>query len=207
MTPPQHLWFFTRESMRRMAAPLGLYDGDLRSPWKYRAALADRLPGRAACSACESGRRRPRAGSAFRSICSTPCASCCARQTHVHYERSRLTLSQIPLLVAYAAGMPGASSCSRWRAALRARRRDPCGAALRLVAQRAIFSSPCALRRARRAVGLDPDLHAAVARLSVRRARLRAHAGARRALFAEPLSARLVIGIALILCGLVFVAG
>ena len=24
MTPPQHLWFFTRESLRRMSAPLGL---------------------------------------------------------------------------------------------------------------------------------------------------------------------------------------
>jgi SAM-dependent methyltransferase len=34
MTPPQHLWFFTRESMRRMAAGLGLTVEHMDSPWK-----------------------------------------------------------------------------------------------------------------------------------------------------------------------------
>jgi SAM-dependent methyltransferase len=34
MTPPQHLWFFTRESMRRLAAGLGLVVEHLDHPWK-----------------------------------------------------------------------------------------------------------------------------------------------------------------------------
>jgi SAM-dependent methyltransferase len=34
MTPPQHLWFFTRESLRRMAASLGLEVAALDRPWK-----------------------------------------------------------------------------------------------------------------------------------------------------------------------------
>ena len=34
MTPPQHLWFFSRESIRRMAMPLGLEVEHLDHPWK-----------------------------------------------------------------------------------------------------------------------------------------------------------------------------
>ena len=34
MTPPQHLWFFTPESVRRMAAGLGLATEHLDHPWK-----------------------------------------------------------------------------------------------------------------------------------------------------------------------------
>jgi SAM-dependent methyltransferase len=34
MTPPQHLWFFSRESVRRMAAPLGLAVEHIDHPWK-----------------------------------------------------------------------------------------------------------------------------------------------------------------------------
>ena len=34
MTPPQHLWFFTQESMRRMAAGLGLSVEHVDHPWK-----------------------------------------------------------------------------------------------------------------------------------------------------------------------------
>jgi len=34
MTPPQHLWFFSRESIRRMAAPLGLGLEHFDHPWK-----------------------------------------------------------------------------------------------------------------------------------------------------------------------------
>ncbi len=34
MTPPQHLWFFSQESMRRMAASLGLDVEHLDHPWK-----------------------------------------------------------------------------------------------------------------------------------------------------------------------------
>jgi SAM-dependent methyltransferase len=34
MTPPQHLWFFTRESMRRLAASLGLEVAARDRPWK-----------------------------------------------------------------------------------------------------------------------------------------------------------------------------
>jgi hypothetical protein len=34
MTPPQHLWFFTAQSMRRMSAGLGLTVEHLDHPWK-----------------------------------------------------------------------------------------------------------------------------------------------------------------------------
>lgn len=34
MTPPQHLWFFSRESLRRMAEPLGLSLEHFDHPWK-----------------------------------------------------------------------------------------------------------------------------------------------------------------------------
>ena len=35
MTPPQHLWFFTRESMQRLAAGAGLEIASLDHPWKF----------------------------------------------------------------------------------------------------------------------------------------------------------------------------
>jgi SAM-dependent methyltransferase len=34
MTPPQHLWFFTQESMRRLSASLGLSMASVDHPWK-----------------------------------------------------------------------------------------------------------------------------------------------------------------------------
>jgi 2-polyprenyl-3-methyl-5-hydroxy-6-metoxy-1,4-benzoquinol methylase len=34
MTPPQHLWFFSRESIRRMTQPLGLEFAHFDHPWK-----------------------------------------------------------------------------------------------------------------------------------------------------------------------------
>jgi hypothetical protein len=34
MTPPQHLWFFTRASMQRMAETLGLHVEHVDHPWK-----------------------------------------------------------------------------------------------------------------------------------------------------------------------------
>ena len=34
MTPPQHLWYFTPESLRRLAAPLGLQMAACDHPWK-----------------------------------------------------------------------------------------------------------------------------------------------------------------------------
>jgi hypothetical protein len=34
MTPPQHLWFFTHESIRRLAAGLGLVVEHVDHPWK-----------------------------------------------------------------------------------------------------------------------------------------------------------------------------
>jgi hypothetical protein len=34
MTPPQHLWFFTLESLRRMAANAGLQVEETTHPWK-----------------------------------------------------------------------------------------------------------------------------------------------------------------------------
>jgi SAM-dependent methyltransferase len=34
MTPPQHLWFFTQESMRRLSAGLGVLLGHVDHPWK-----------------------------------------------------------------------------------------------------------------------------------------------------------------------------
>ena len=54
MTPPQHLWFFTRESMRRLSAGLGLVIEHIDSPWKivplslmlFQAQRIMRLPGR-----------------------------------------------------------------------------------------------------------------------------------------------------------------
>ena len=44
MTPPQHLWFFTQESMRRMSARSGVFDGACGPPLEDRSGLADRLP-------------------------------------------------------------------------------------------------------------------------------------------------------------------
>lgn len=35
MTPPQHLWFFTRESLERLAADLGLTVERVDHPWKF----------------------------------------------------------------------------------------------------------------------------------------------------------------------------
>ena len=34
MTPPQHLWFFTQQSMRRLASGLGLTVEHVDHPWK-----------------------------------------------------------------------------------------------------------------------------------------------------------------------------
>jgi hypothetical protein len=34
MTPPQHLWFFTQASMRRLSAALGLALEHVDHPWK-----------------------------------------------------------------------------------------------------------------------------------------------------------------------------
>ena len=34
MTPPQHLWFFTQESIRRLSAGLGLAVEHVDHPWK-----------------------------------------------------------------------------------------------------------------------------------------------------------------------------
>jgi hypothetical protein len=34
LTPPQHLWFFTQESLRRMAGGLGLAMEHVDHPWK-----------------------------------------------------------------------------------------------------------------------------------------------------------------------------
>jgi hypothetical protein len=34
MTPPQHLWYFTRASVERMARPLGLRVESFDHPWK-----------------------------------------------------------------------------------------------------------------------------------------------------------------------------
>jgi SAM-dependent methyltransferase len=34
MTPPQHLWYFTRDSIRRMAEPLELHVESFDHPWK-----------------------------------------------------------------------------------------------------------------------------------------------------------------------------
>lgn len=34
MTPPQHLWYFTPESLRRMSAGNGMHVADCRHPWK-----------------------------------------------------------------------------------------------------------------------------------------------------------------------------
>jgi hypothetical protein len=34
MTPPQHLWFFTGEALRRLGRPLGLSVASLDHPWK-----------------------------------------------------------------------------------------------------------------------------------------------------------------------------
>ena len=47
MTPPQHLWFFSAESMRRMAASLGLELEHFDHPWKIVPLVADHVPARA----------------------------------------------------------------------------------------------------------------------------------------------------------------
>src|SRR5258707_9206242 len=90
--------------------------------------------------------------------------------------------------------------CGGWRRS--ARRADR-----RLSAQRVLFRSAHPLRRADRSVGLDPELYPALARLSVPRACIRAHASAWLPRFCRTVAIRLVIGIVLILCGLFFIAG
>ena len=62
MTPPQHLWFFTRESMRRLAASARHCGSSIRSSVEDRPAVADHVPARRML-----GRRpRPRAGARSR---------------------------------------------------------------------------------------------------------------------------------------------
>ena len=45
MTPPQHLWFFNRDSIASLAHSVGLRVESSDHPWKF-VVLADRLPGR-----------------------------------------------------------------------------------------------------------------------------------------------------------------
>ena len=79
MTPPQHLWFFTQESMRRMSARSGVFDGACGSPLEDRSGLADRLP-TAAHARNAPGQQPAPVAWGYRSTCSTPCVSCCERR-------------------------------------------------------------------------------------------------------------------------------
>ncbi len=74
MTPPQHLWFFTRESIRRISHPLGLSIESCDHPWKI--VLLSRS---GVCSVCAPPAHRRSAAWGFRSTCLMPCALCCAR--------------------------------------------------------------------------------------------------------------------------------
>src|SRR2546423_86409 len=100
-----------------------------------------------------------------------------------------------------------ASCCSKRRALRGGWRWSARPADRRLSAQRALFRCAHSLRRADRSVGLDPKLYPALARLSVPRACIRAHASAWLPRFCRTVAIRLVIGIVLILCGLFFIAG
>ena len=103
MTPPQHLWYFTPDSMRRMAAGLGLLSRASRSPLEDRAGLPDPVPTptnvrhrrrSGHCRQFDRGPREPVRRHAY-----------CAPETPMSHDR--LALSQVALLVAYAAGMAG----------------------------------------------------------------------------------------------------
>lgn len=117
----------------------------------------------------------------------------------------RLSLSQVAALTAYAAAMAGGqllfktAALGGWRWS--ARRADRW-----LSAQRVFFRCSHSLRRPDPSVGLDPELYPALARLSVPRACIRAHASAWLLVFCRTVVDAVVI-IVLILCGLFFIAG
>ena len=104
MTPPQHLWFFSQESMRRMTASLGLEGGASRSSVEDRAAVADHIFSSRAWPGLHPAPVPAWGGLGFRSTCSTPCASCCGSRCH---ERSAFTQARCPCSSAYAAAMAG----------------------------------------------------------------------------------------------------
>jgi hypothetical protein len=79
---PQHLWFFTQESMRRLASGLGLTVEHVDHPWKIVPAslIAFQLRRMLGLRSASIASASP---SAFPSTCSTPCASCCESQSQI----------------------------------------------------------------------------------------------------------------------------
>ncbi len=109
MTPPQHLWFFSGESMRRMAASLGLQVERFDHPWKI-VPLSLIVFQLAACSASRQPRAPAASGiglpvnlfDAMRVVLRKPDSDSKSAAMS-----DRLSFAQIALLVAYAGGMAG----------------------------------------------------------------------------------------------------
>lgn len=115
----------------------------------------------------------------------------------------RLSLSQVAALMAYAATTAGGKT-----PALRGAGDGPLAERIAgFLLNGYFFRCAHSLRRADRSVGLDPELYPALARLSVPRACIRAHASAWLPRFCRTVAIRLVIDIVLIWCGLFFIAG
>ena len=119
---------------------------------------------------------------------------------------SGLSLAQIALLAGYAVGMAGGQLLFK-TATLQLPGEAPLATRLVSLLQNGFFLGAVALYARCRCFGCGSDLHAAVARLSVRRDRLRAHAVARRARLRRTALVRLLIGLAVIVGGLYLVAG
>jgi len=119
----------------------------------------------------------------------------------------RLSLSQVAALMAYAATTAGGQLLFK-TPALRGAGDGPLAERIAgFLLNGYFFRCAHSLRRADRSVGLDHELYPALARLSVPRACIRAHASAWLPRFCRTVAIRLVIGIVLIWCGLFFIAG
>ena len=117
-----------------------------------------------------------------------------------------LSLSQVAALMAYAATTAGGQLLFK-TPALRGAGDGPLAERIAgFLLNGYFFRCAHSLRRADR-VGRDPELYPALARLSVPRACIRAHASAWLPRFCRTVAIRLVIGIVLIWCGLFFIAG
>jgi hypothetical protein len=114
----------------------------------------------------------------------------------------RLSLSQVAALMAYAATTAGGKT-----PALRGAGDGPLAERIAGFLLNGYFFVAHSLRQADRSVGLDPEFYPALARLSVPRACIRAHASAWLPRFCRTVAIRLVIDVALIWSGLFFIGG
>ena len=175
MTPPQHLWFFSQESMRRMASSLGFKVEHLDHPWKM--VPLSLISFQLARMSGLHPHRRARVGRPGPSGQPVRRHARRAAEAEAH-ERSSFRRPDCPCLRLCSGD--GRRPVAVQDGAMR-------GAGATSLAERiagSLFNGyfvGCAhpLRGADRSLGLDPQLYAAVARLSVRGAGVRAHAGAR----------------------------